>query len=254
MNPSPEAELMNELTNISNSITPYNQNNKFKSMVYNFAPKGHQVRMLQESRLQPIDDTNQYYQVDSSLFNEALSKNPDPDRLYPWQLNSCYHLSERLNLDSNTIHMFGESLDKMENSLREIENNFNIKTSERIKKISEGQSKLLERLCVTRQKLERYLDSKKALSRDSGQEMKLISKIEQIKKRLEIKNKIEKLNPTQMQNIKGFKIPEEKIEDILKVLQEQRAGIADLRKLVMDDISKVQKIEEVIGKSKNKIP
>ena len=146
--------------------------------------------------------------------------------------------------------MFGDSLEKMGNSLHEIENDFNIKTAERIKKLGEGQSKLLERLCVTRQKLERYLESKKALAKDSGQEMKIISKIEQLKKRLEIRNKIEKLNPSQMQSIKGIKIPDEKLEDILKVLQEQRAGIADLRKLVVNDMNKIQKIEEVLGKTK----
>ena len=250
MNPTPEAELMNELNQISSSITPYNPNNKFKAMLYNFAPKGLQVRMLQETRHQPVDDSGQYYLVDSSLFNEALAKNPDPDRLYPLQINSCRHLADRLNLDSKTINMFGDSLDTIENNLRDIENNFNINTAERIKKIGEGQSKLLERLCITRQKLERFLDSKKALAKDSGQEMRLISRIDSIKKRLEVKNKIEKLNPGQIQNIKGFKIPDDKIEDILKVLQEQRAGIADLRKLVMDDISKVQKIEEVLAKSK----
>ena len=250
MNPSPESELANELGQISSSITPHNPNNKFKAMLYNFAPKGLQVRMLQESRHQPVDDTGQFYLVDSTLFNEALIKNPDPDRLYPWQINSCIHLADRLNSDSNTIQMFGDSLEKMGNSLHEIENDFNIKTAERIKKLGEGQSKLLERLCVTRQKLERYLESKKALAKDSGQEMKIISKIEQLKKRLEIRNKIEKLNPSQMQSIKGIKIPDEKLEDILKVLQEQRAGIADLRKLVVNDMNKIQKIEEVLGKTK----
>ena len=83
MNPSPESELANELGQISSSITPHNPNNKFKAMLYNFAPKGLQVRMLQESRHQPVDDTGQFYLVDSTLFNEALIKNPDPDRLYP---------------------------------------------------------------------------------------------------------------------------------------------------------------------------
>lgn len=250
MNPSPEAELVNELNQISSSITAYNPNNKFKAMLYNFAPKGLQVRMLQETRHQPVDDSGQYYVVDSILFNEALVKNPDPDRLYPWQINSCIHLADRLNSDSNTIHMFGETLEKMENNLREIENDFNIKTTERVRKIADGQSKLLERLCITRQKLERYLDSKKALAKDSGQEMRIVSKIEQIKKRLEVKNKIEKISSAQVQKIKNVKIPNEKMEDILKVLQEQRAGIADLRKLVLDDMQKVQKIEEVLGKAK----
>ena len=252
MNPPPESELTNELIQILSSITPCNQNNRFKAMLYNFAPKGLQVRLLQETRHQPTEDGTGYYLVDNTLFNEALAKNPDPEKLYPWQINSCLQLLERLKLDSTTIHMFGESIEKMENNLREIENDFNIKTTERINKISEGQSKLLERLCMTRQKLEKYLESKKALARDSGQEMKFISKIEQIKKKLEIRKKIEKLNPVKVANIKGVKIPEEKFEDIVKVLQEQRAGIADLRKLVMEDVSKMQKIEEFVTKSKNK--
>ena len=250
MNPNPEPEIVSELSQLSSSIAAYNPNNIFKAMLYNFTPKGLQVRILQETRHQPVDESGQSYLVDSSLFNEALAKNPDPDRLYPWQINSCVHLANRLSSDSSTIQMFDDTLGKMENSLRETENDFNIKTTERIRNIEDGQGKLLERLCVTRQKLERYLESKKALAKDSGLEMRLLSKIEQIKKRLEVKGKIEKLNTGQIQNIKGVKIPDEKIEDILKVLQEQRAGIADLRKLVMDDISKVQKIEEALEKSK----
>jgi len=252
MNPSPDMELMNELTSIAQSIEPYKPGNKFKAMLYNFVPKGQQVRMLQEIKHQPIGENGQYYAVDSALFNEAIAKNPDPERLYPWQINSCTDLAKRLESDSKTIDMFGSSLEQMENSLREIENDFNIKTADRIKKISEGQSKLLERLCVTRQKLERFLEAKKALSKDSGLEMRLYSKLEQIKKKLEIRNKIEKIDTSHLVPGKNFKIPEERVQDVISVLQQQRSGIFDLRKLVLGDISRIQKVESVLEKYKNK--
>lgn len=252
MNPSPDMELMNELYQISQSIEPYKPGNKFKAMLYNFVPKGQQVRMLQEIKHQPMGETGQFYTVDSNLFNEAIAKNPDPDKLYPLQINSCVDLAKRLETDSRTVDMFGSTLERMENSLREIENDFNIKTAERIRTISEGQSKLLERLCVTRQKLERFLEAKKALSKDSGLEMRLYSKLEQVKKKLEIRNKIEKIDTSNLNPGKSLKIPEEKVQEIISVLQQQRSNIFDLRKIVLGDLSKVQKIESVLEKYKNK--
>jgi hypothetical protein len=245
-------ELMNELTQISNTIAPYKPGNKFKAVLYNFAPKGYQVKLLQEIRHQPVGDSQNYYPVDNTLFNEALLKNPDPDRLYPWQINSCTDLADRLSRDSKTIDMFGMSLERMESSLRDIENNFNVKTVERIKRISESQSKLLEKLCITRQKLEKFLEARNALSKDSGLEMRLYSKLEQIKKKLEIKNKIDKIDTSSMQSGKPLKIQKEHLEDVLSVLQQQRSDIANLRKIVMTDSARLQKVENVIEKYKNK--
>lgn len=252
MNPSPDMELINELNQISNSIQPYRPGNKFKSVLYNFAPKGHQVRFLQELRHQPIGDSQNFYAVDNTLFNEALMKNPDPDRLYPWQINSCTDLADRLMKDSKTIDFFGMSLEKMEASMREIENNFNVKSAERIKRISEEQSKLLEKLCITRLKLERFLEARNALSKNPALELRLFSRLEAINKKLEIKNKIDKIDTSAVQPGKPLKIHKEHLEDVLFVLQQQRADIANLRKIVLNDSSRISKIESTLEKYKNK--
>lgn len=246
---NPEAELHAELVQIASLMSEGNPNNKFKAMLYNFTPRGADVRALQNNRNQ-INEKGESIMMDPALHIEALSKNPDPDRLYPWQISSCEKLYERLRSDSNTIDFYLEKFDICESSLQEIQNDFYIKYPERIRQITEGQSKLMEKLCMTRYKLERYLESRNALAKDSGLEMRIVAKQDQIKKKLEIKNKIDKLDPSNVHEIKSFSVPQEKLDDIVAVMEMQRASIADLRKLVLSDLTKIQSVESSLEKIK----
>lgn len=169
---NPEAELQNELNSFSSSTHPYTAQNRFKTMLYNVVPKNYNIQHLHSNRYQP-NERGEYFMTDNALFIEALSKNPDPERLYPWQINSCKQLSDRLETDLTTTGVFLGALDKMESELRDVEIDMTSKAAEKLRKLEDGQNKLFTKLCSTRQKLERFLESKNALQRNSGIELKI---------------------------------------------------------------------------------
>ncbi|CAG9310840.1 unnamed protein product [Blepharisma stoltei] len=248
---NPESELANELNTIAAAIHPYNPQNRFKVMLYNMAPKNYNIHLLHSNRYQP-NEKQEYFMTDGALLNEALTKNPDPEHLYPWQINSCKQLSDRLETDLATTGLFLETLDKMETDLREVEIEMTSKASERLRKIEEGQNKLFTKLCNTRQKLEKFLESKNALQRNSGAELKLWAKIDYINRKLEIKSKLEKLNTNELRSVPALKIPDAKMNDILKLLREQKNSLSELKKNVVADKNRVQKIEENLRKVSRK--
>lgn len=243
-----EAQATQELENIVSSIKPYNPACNFKAMVYNVAPKSANLQQLQNSKYQPRADTNDFYYVDTKLAEDALIKNPDPERLYPWQINSCKQLAERVTGDLDTANILSFGLDNMEAHLREIEGGLNLRIKERLKTITNSQADLSERLCTVRQKLEQYLEQKNSIQKDLGEELKLRVKVDHLQKKLEIKSKLEKINTQGLVADAKFEIPKDELESILKVLKDQRDNAANLRRLVLSDANLVTNIHEALQK------
>lgn len=244
MQASIEAELTAELQQISGQITAYGPNNRFKLMLYNHIPRGTTASTLQSSKLQANPENGQYYQIDQALHAEAMSKNPDPAHLYPWQINSCKQLYDRARLDFATVELFQEELTRVEDKLRDVEGDLNGKTGERLKAVSETQSALLEKLCRARMKLEKLLDMRHSLIRDSGVELKIRAKLDEIQRRLELRNRLDRLTNIEITPRPQIQIPENQMENLLQVLKEQRTGLQTLKKIITNDMRKVQKIEE----------
>lgn len=246
MQASIEAELTAELQQISGSITSYCPNNRFKLMLYNHIPRGSTASALQNSKLQTNTENAQYYHIDQTLHSEAMNKNPDPAHLYPWQINSCKQLYDRARLDFATVELFQEELSRVEEKLREVEGELNGKIGERLRAVSDTQSALLEKLCRARMKLEKLLEMRHSLIRDSGVELKIRAKLDEIQRRLELSNRLERLTNIEIAPRPQIQIPENQMENLLQVLKEQRTGLQTLKKIITNDMRKVQKIEEGI--------
>lgn len=247
MQASIEAELTSELQQISGQISPYLPNNRFKLMLYNHIPRGSTASALQNSKLQANPENGQYYHIDQSLHSESMNKNPDPVHLYPWQINSCKQLYDRARLDFATVELFQEEISRVEEKLREVEGDLNGKAGERLRAVSEAQSALLEKLCRSRMKLEKLLDMRHSLIRDSGVELKIRAKLDEIQRRLELRERLDRLTNVEILPRPQIQIPENQMENLLQVLKEQRTGLQTLKKIITNDIRKVQKIEEGMG-------
>ena len=113
---------------------------------------------------------------------------------------------------------------------------------EKLRSVTEEQGKLQEKMCMVMQKLEMVLSGRGALTRNSGLELKLRSRLDQLEKKHEIRNKIEKLRVPEKQ-ISQLSVPDESVEEIMKVMKEQRDNIASLRKIVSQDDARIKRIE-----------
>ncbi|CAG9317077.1 unnamed protein product [Blepharisma stoltei] len=241
-----ESQAAQELESISGSVKAYHPSNKFKAMIYNVAPKSTSVQQLQSSKYQPRIDANEFYYIDTALSEEAMVKNPDPDKLYPWQINSCKQLADRVSADNDTSNLLSYGLDNMDNHLKTIENELNLKSTDRIRQINEGQSKLSERLCTIRWKLEQFLESRNSIKKDLGEELKIRAKIDHLNKKMEMKSKLERINTQNVSMIGKVNVPQEEVGSILNILREQRENVNNLRKLVSADSNLASRIEEAV--------
>jgi len=246
-----EGELQRELEKVYESIRPYSDQNRFKAMLYNLAPPNFNLVTLQNNRYQPKPGTNEPYLVDASLFTEALTKNPDPQRLYPVQVNSCKELSDRINFDNSALLAYSENLQKLEKTLREKESELKGQCSQKLKEARENQNKLLEKLCYARSKLERFLELKNALDKNSGNELKLRARIDQLAQKLQVGAKLDKLKTYQVHSRTGVEIPEEHKNEVYKVLGDTKKNIEELKNIVRNDSKKVQKIENYLTRQGN---
>lgn len=238
-----EGELKAELDRIQQSMAPYTAENKYKAMLYNLAPRSQLVGPLQENKWQVKQRGDEYYQVDIGLFREALSKNPDSQRLYPWQVNSCAQLSERLKSDARVIGAFNATVEQIDKKLQESDSDLSTGNLENLRRTAEGQGKLLERMCGVAKKLEKFLQLKNSLHSDSGGELKLRAKLEQLNKKLDIAQKIKQLRVPEGR-IADVQVPAESLEEVWRVLRDQRNNIAALKRQVQEDLQTVSRVEQ----------
>lgn len=241
---SEASELEHEVQQVVSSIQPFNPKNIFKLMVYNYVPPYQSIHSLQTNLRQPTSEmSNTSYNVDSSLFHEAMVKNPDPTHLYPWQINSCEQLAERTEKNLKIDKVFKESLMQYEEKLRRLDSETSGKTVERIAENAKAQGLLFEKLCRVRLKLERLLEGKGYLSRDSGLELKLRAKIDEVQLACDKCRRVDRLEEAVVAVKSELKVPDEQAADVLRVLREQRKAMLAVRNIVSRGIESLTKIE-----------
>jgi hypothetical protein len=84
-------------------------------MLYNVAPPNVEVGHMQQNRIQlKHGSTTEGYHVDDELLHLANQKNPDPAHLYPFQINSCQQLHDRVAKSKSDVNTLLGALDATE--------------------------------------------------------------------------------------------------------------------------------------------
>jgi len=235
-----------ELRQIAVSITPYNPYNRFKVMTYNCTPPGQSVQMYQHSTLQSIltpgQNYGQSYHVDQALFAEAMSRNPDSTRLYPWQINSCKDLADRTAKDIESTNVVFNVLTRYDEKLRAVETDTTGKCAERLQEATKMQADVTEKLCLARMKLEILLELQGKTVRDSGLELRVKAKLDELMVRIERCRRTDRfvgLDLSRQQTSLG----DLDKTALLQVLREQRKGLQQVKSVLQADVAKLDKLE-----------
>ena len=231
-----------ELLQAEQAITPYGPFNRFKFMTYNCTPPGQNVVVYQTTKLQTNLATNQNYYVDQALFAEAMSRNPDSSRLYPWQLNSCQELADRTSKDIETSNIVFNVLTKYEEKLRTVESEITGTYVKRLQEATKYQSDVTERLCLARMKLDILLELKGKTIRDSGLELRLKAKLEELAVRIERCRRTDRFMGLDLSR-QQVSLGELDKTALLQVLREQRKGLQQVKSVLTADMAKLERLE-----------
>lgn len=235
-------QLKAELSQVVQAITPYGPFNRFKFMTYNCTPPGQSVTVYQTTKLQTNLATNQNYYVDQALFAEAMSRNPDSSRLYPWQLNSCQELADRTTKDIETSNIVFNVLTKYEEKLRSVESDITGTFMKRLQEATKYQSDLTEHLCFARMKLDTLLELRGKTTRDSGLELRLKAKLDELAVRIERCRRTDRFMGLDLSR-QAVSLGELDKTALLQVLREQRKGLQQVKSVLTADMAKLERLE-----------
>ena len=233
-----------ELKQVETSLTPYDlyNHNRFKLMVYNCAPPMQSVLGYQHSRQQINLLNGQGYNIDQALFAEAMSRNPDSTRLYPWQINSCGELADRTAKDIESANVVFNVLTRYDEKLRKVETDTTVICTGRLQEATKMQAAVTERLCLARMKLDILLELKGKTVRDSGLELRVKAKLDELMTRIERCRRTDRfvgLDFSRQQTSVG----ELDKTALLQVLKEQRKGLQQVKSVLVADMAKLEKLE-----------
>ena len=235
-------QLRMELKQVATTIMPYDPYNRFKVMTYNCTPPGQSVHIYQNSKLQTNLSTGQSYYIDQALFAEAMSRNPDSTRLYPWQINSCKELEDRTAKDIESANVVFNVITRYDEKLRAVETDTTGKCAERLQEATNMQAAVTERLCIARMKLDILLELKGKTVRDSGLELRVKAKLDELLVRIDRCRRIDRFMGLDLSR-QQTSIGELDRTALLQVLREQRKGLQQVKNVLLGDIAKLDKLE-----------
>jgi hypothetical protein len=152
-------------------------------------------------------------------------------------------LADRTEKNLKINKVFKESLMKYEEVLRKLDSETSGQTTERIAENTKAQGLLFEKLCRVRLKLEQLLEAKGYLTRDSGLELKLRAKIDEVQLACDKCRRVDRLEEAVVSVKSELKVPEEQAVDVLRVLREQRKAMHAVRDIVSRGLDSLMKIE-----------
>ena len=171
-----------------------------------------------------------------------MSRNPDATRLYPWQINSCKELEERTAKDMESTNVVFNVLTRYDEKLRTVETDTTGKCSERLQEATHMQAAVTERLCLARMKLDILLELQGKTFRDSGLELRVKAKLDELLVRIERCRRTDRFVGLDLSR-QQTSIGELDKAALLQVLREQRKGLQQVKSVLLSDLDKLDKLE-----------